>query len=166
MNETFKIYLHLNEDQLDIMQLLALILERRARLVGQTWIELTEDPSIEIKTDKDSDDLETVESSQIQIDLNGNVIVKSSVIATVDELIEMKILSMTGYEYFLCKVETEEESIDVGYSVGLEPMYRMIDQFLEESEDELEIKSISIVQQTLEEIIDWSTDSKGENDVQ
>ena len=166
MNETFEIYLHLKEDQLDIMQLLALILERRARLVGQTWIELTEDPSIEIKTDKDSDDLETVEASQIQIDLNGNVIVKSSVIATVDELIEMKILSMTGYEYFLCKVETEEESIDVGYSVGLEPMYRMIDQFLEESEDELEIKSISIVQQTLEEIIDWSTDSKGENDVQ
>lgn len=165
MNETFKIYLHLKEDQLDIMQLLALILERRSRLVGQTWIELAEDQSIEIKTDKDSDDLETVKSDKLTIDLEKNVIVKSSVIATVDELIEMKILNMTGYEYLLCQVNFEDESEDLGYAIGLDSMYQMVENFLEDRDDDKEIQSLSIVQTSLEEIIDWSKDSKGDNDV-
>ena len=110
MNETFEIYLHLKEDQLDVMQLLALILERRARLIGQSWIELTESQTIEIKTDKDSDDLESVKSDKLQIDLEKNVIVKSSKIATIDELIEMQILKLTGYEYLLCQVNFQDES--------------------------------------------------------
>ena len=108
MNETFKIYLHLKEDQLDIIKMLTLILERRDRLVGQSWIELTEAGSIEIKSDKDSDDLETIEASSLQIDLDQNVIVKSSAIATVQELIETKILNLTNYEYLLCQVNFQD----------------------------------------------------------
>ena len=163
MNETFKIYLHLKEDQLDIMQLLALILERRARLVGQSWIELTESQTIEIKTDKDSDDLESVRSDRLQIDLEKNVIVKSSKIATVEELIEMQILKLTGYEYLLCQVNFNDESEDLGYAIGLDSMYQMIENFLEDRDEDKEIQSLSIVQTSLDEIIDWS---KGDNDAE
>lgn len=163
MNETLEIYLHLKEDQLDVMQLLALILERRARLIGQSWIELTESQTIEIKTDKDSDDLESVKSDKLQIDLEKNVIVKSSKIATVDELIEMQILKLTGYEYLLCQVNFEDESEDLGYAIGLESMYQMIENFLEDRDDDKEIQSLSIVQTSLDEIIDWS---KGDNNAQ
>ena len=163
MNETFKIYLHLKEDQLDIIKMLTLILERRDRLVGQSWIELTEAGSIEIKSDKDSDDLETIEASSLQIDLDQNVIVKSSAIATVQELIEMKILNLTNYEYLLCQVDFQDESEDLGYAIGLDSMYQMIDNFLEDRDEDKEIQSLSIVQTDLDEIIDWS---KGEEDVQ
>lgn len=163
MNETFKIYLHLKEDQLDIIKMLTLILERRDRLVGQSWIELTESGSIEIKSDKDSDDLETIEASSLQIDLDQNVIVKSSAIATVQELIEMKILNLTNYEYLLCQVNFQDESEDLGYAIGLDSMYQMIDNFLEDRDEDREIQSLSIVQTDLDEIIDWS---KGDEDVQ
>lgn len=163
MNETFKIYLHLKEDQLDIIKMLTLILERRDRLVGQSWIELTEAGSIEIKSDKDSDDLETIEASSLQIDLDQNVIVKSSAIATVQELIEMKILNLTNYEYLLCQVNFQDESEDLGYAIGLDSMYQMIDNFLEDPDEDREIQSLSIVQTDLDEIIDWS---KGDEDVQ
>lgn len=163
MNETFKIYLHLKEDQLDIIKMLTLILERRDRLVGQSWIELTEAGSIEIKSDKDSDDLETIESSSLQIDLDQNVIVKSSTIATVEELIEMKILNLTNREYLLCQVNFQDESEDLGYAIGLDSMYQMIDNFLEDRDEDREIQSLSIVQTDLDEIIDWS---KGDEDVQ
>lgn len=163
MNETFKIYLHLKEDQLDIIKMLTLILERRDRLVGQSWIELTEAGSIEIKSDKDSDDLETIEASSLQIDLDQNVIVKSSAIATVQELIEMKILNLTNYEYLLCQVNFQDESEDLGYAIGLDSMYQMIDNFLEDRDEDREIQSLSIVQTDLDEIIDWS---KGDEDVQ
>ena len=163
MNETFKIYLHLKEDQLDIIKMLTLILERRDRLVGQSWIELTEAGSIEIKSDKDSDDLETIEASSLQIDLDQNVIVKSSAIATVQELIEMKILDLTNYEYLLCQVNFQDESEDLGYAISLDSMYQMIDNFLEDRDEDLEIQSLSIVQTDLDEIIDWS---KGDEDVQ
>ena len=163
MNETFEIYLHLKEDQLDVMQLLALILERRSRLIGQSWIELTESQTIEIKTDKDSDDLESVKSDKLTIDLEKNVIVKSSKIATIDELIEMQILKLTGYEYLLCQVNFEDESDDLGYAIGLDSMYQMIENFLEDRDDDREIQSLSIVQTTLDEIIDWS---KGDDDAQ
>lgn len=163
MNETFKIYLHLKEDQLDIIKMLTLILERRDRLVGQSWIELAEAGSIEIKSDKDSDDLETIEASSLQIDLDQNVIVKSSAIATVQELIEMKILNLTNYEYLLCQVNFQDESEDLGYAIGLDSMYQMIDNFLEDRDEDREIQSLSIVQTDLDEIIDWS---KGDEDVQ
>lgn len=163
MNETFKIYLHLKEDQLDIIKMLTLILERRDRLVGQSWIELTEAGSIEIKSDKDSDDLETIEASSLQIDLDQNVIVKSSTIATVEELIEMKILNLTNREYLLCQVNFQDESEDLGYAIGLDSMYQMIDNFLEDRDEDREIQSLSIVQTDLDEIIDWS---KGDEDVQ
>lgn len=163
MNETFKIYLHLKEDQLDIIKMLTLILERRDRLVGQSWIELTEAGSIEIKSDKDSDDLETIEASSLQIDPDQNVIVKSSAIATVQELIEMKILNLTNYEYLLCQVNFQDESEDLGYAIGLDSMYQMIDNFLEDRDEDREIQSLSIVQTDLDEIIDWS---KGDEDVQ
>lgn len=163
MNETFKIYLHLKEDQLDIIKMLTLILERRDRLVGQSWIELTEAGSIEIKSDKDSDDLETIEAGSLQIDLDQNVIVKSSAIATVQELIEMKILNLTNYEYLLCQVNFQDESEDLGYAIGLDSMYQMIDNFLEDRDEDREIQSLSIVQTDLDEIIDWS---KGDEDVQ
>lgn len=163
MNETFKIYLHLKEDQLDIIKMLTLILERRDRLVGQSWIELTESGSIEIKSDKDSDDLETIEASSLQIDLDQNVIVKSSAVATVQELIEMKILDLTNYEYLLCQVNFQDESEDLGYAIGLDSMYQMIDNFLEDRDEDREIQSLSIVQTDLDEIIDWS---KGDEDVQ
>lgn len=163
MNETFEIYLHLKEDQLDVMQLLALILERRSRLIGQSWIELTESQTIEIKTDKDSDDLESVKSDKLTIDLEKNVIVKSSKIATIDELIEMQILKLTGYEYLLCQVNFEDESDDLGYAIGLDSMYQMIENFLEDRDDDREIQSLSIVQTTLDEIIDWS---KGDDNAQ
>lgn len=163
MNETFKIYLHLKEDQLDIIKMLTLILERRDRLVGQSWIELTEAGSIEIKSDKDSDDLETIEAGSLQIDLDQNVIVKSSAIATVQELIEMKILNLTNYEYLLCQVNFQDESEDLGYAIGLDSMYQMIDNFLEDCDEDREIQSLSIVQTDLDEIIDWS---KGDEDVQ
>ena len=163
MNETFKIYLHLKEDQLDIIKMLTLILERRDRLVGQSWIELTEAGSIEIKSDKDSDDLETIEASSLQIDLDQNVIVKSSAVATVQELIEMKILDLTNYEYLLCQVNFQDESEDLGYAIGLDSMYQMIDNFLEDRDEDREIQSLSIVQTDLDEIIDWS---KGDEDVQ
>lgn len=163
MNETFKIYLHLKEDQLDIIKMLTLILERRDRLVGQSWIELTEAGSIEIKSDKDSDDLETIEASSLQIDLDQNVIVKSSAIATVQELIEMKILNLTNHEYLLCQVNFQDESEDLGYAIGLDSMYQMIDNFLEDRDEDREIQSLSIVQTDLDEIIDWS---KGDEDVQ
>lgn len=163
MNETFEIYLHLKEDQLDVMQLLALILERRSRLIGQSWIELTESQTIKIKTDKDSDDLESVKSDKLTIDLEKNVIVKSSKIATIDELIEMQILKLTGYEYLLCQVNFEDESDDLGYAIGLDSMYQMIENFLEDRDDDREIQSLSIVQTTLDEIIDWS---KGDDDAQ
>ena len=163
MNETFKIYLHLKEDQLDIIKMLTLILERRDRLVGQSWIELTEAGSIEIKSDKDSDDLETIEASSLQIDPDHNVIVKSSASATVQELIEMKILNLTNYEYLLCQVNFQDESEDLGYAIGLDSMYQMIDNFLEDRDEDREIQSLSIVQTDLDEIIDWS---KGDEDVQ
>lgn len=163
MNETFKIYLHLKEDQLDIIKMLTLILERRDRLVGQSWIELTEAGSIEIKSDKDSDDLETIETGSLQIDLAQNVIVKSSAIAAVQELIEMKILNLTNYEYLLCQVNFQDESEDLGYAIGLDSMYQMIDNFLEDRDEDREIQSLSIVQTDLDEIIDWS---KGDEDVQ
>ena len=163
MNETFKIYLHLKEDQLDIIKMLTLILERRDRLVGQSWIELTEAGSIEIKSDKDSDDLETIEASSLQIDPDQNVIVKSSAIATVQELIEMKILNLTNYEYLLCQVNFQDESEALGYAIGLDSMYQMIDNFLEDRDEDREIQSLSIVQTDLDEIIDWS---KGDEDVQ
>ena len=163
MNETFEIYLHLKEDQLDIIKMLTLILERRDRLVGQSWIELTGAGSIEIKSDKDSDDLETIEASSLQIDLDQNVIVKSSAIATVQELIEMKILNLTNYEYLLCQVNFQDESEDLGYAIGLDSMYQMIDNFLEDRDEDREIQSLSIVQTDLDEIIDWS---KGDEDVQ
>lgn len=163
MNETFKIYLHLKEDQLDIIKMLTLILERRDRLVGQSWIELTEAGSIEIKSDKDSNDLETIEASSLQIDLDQNVIVKSSAIAAVQELIEMKILNLTNYEYLLCQVNFQDESEDLGYAIGLDSMYQMIDNFLEDRDEDREIQSLSIVQTDLDEIIDWS---KGDEDVQ
>ena len=163
MNETFKIYLYLKEDQLDIIKMLTLILERRDRLVGQSWIELTEAGSIEIKSDKDSDDLETIEASSLQIDLDQNVIVKSSTIATAEELIEMKILNLTNYEYLLCQVNFQDESEDLGYAIGLDSMYQMIDNFLEDPDEDKEIQSLSIVQTNLDEIIDWS---KGDEDVQ
>lgn len=163
MNETFKVYLHLKEDQLDIIKMLTLILERRDRLVGQSWIELTEAGSIEIKSDKDSDDLETIEAGSLQIDLDQNVIVKSSTIATVQELIEMKILNLTNYEYLLCQVNFQDESEDLGYAIGLDSMYQMIDNFLEDRDEDREIQSLSIVQTDLDEIIDWS---KGDEDVQ
>ena len=162
MNETFKIYLHLKEDQLDIIKMLTLILERRDRLVGQSWIELTETGSIEIKSDKDSNDLETIEASSLQIDLDQNVIVKSSAVATVQELIEMKILNLTNYEYLLCQVNFQDESEDLGYAIGLDSMYQMIDNFLEDRDEDREIQSLSIVQTDLDEIIDWS---KGDSDV-
>lgn len=163
MNETFEIYLHLKEDQLDVMQLLALILERRARLIGQSWIELTESQTIEIKTDKDSDDLESVKSDKLTIDLEKNVIVKSSKIATIDELIEMQILKLTGFEYLLCQVNFDDDSDDLGYAIGLDSMYQMIENFLEDRDDDREIQSLSIVQTTLDEIIDWS---KGDENAQ
>lgn len=163
MNETFKIYLHLKEDQLDIIKMLTLILERRDRLVGQSWIELTEAGSIEIKSDKDSDDLETIETGSLQIDLAQNVIVKSSAIAAVQELIEMKILNLTNYEYLLCQVNFQDESEDLGYAIGLDSMYQMIDNFLEDRDEDRAIQSLSIVQTDLDEIIDWS---KGDEDVQ
>ena len=163
MNETFKIYLHLKEDQLDIIKMLTLILERRDRLVGQSWIELTESGSIEIKSDKDSDDLETIEASSLQIDLDQNVIVKSSAVATVQDLIDMKILNLTNYEYLLCQVNFQDESEDLGYAIGLDSMYQMIDNFLEDRDEDREIQSLSIVQTDLDEIIDWS---KGDEDVQ
>ena len=163
MNETFKIYLYLKEDQLDIIKMLTLILERRDRLVGQSWIELTEAESIEIKSDKDFDDLETIEAGFLQIDLDQNVIVKSSAIATVQELIEMKILNLTNYEYLLCQVNFQDESEDLGYAIGLDSMYQMIDNFLEDRDEDREIQSLSIVQTDLDEIIDWS---KGDEDVQ
>ena len=163
MNETFKIYLHLKEDQLDVIKMLTLILERRDRLVGQSWIELTEAGSIEIKSDKDSDDLETIKASSLQIDLAQNVIVKSSAIATVQELIDMKILNLTNYEYLLCQVNFQDESEDLGYAIGLDSMYQMIDNFLEDRDEDREIQSLSIVQTDLDEIIDWS---KGDEDVQ
>lgn len=163
MNETFKIYLYLKEDQLDVMQLLALILERRSRLIGQSWIELTESQTIEIKTDKDSDDLESVKSDKLTIDLEKNVIVKSSKIATIDELIEMQILKLTGYEYLLCQVNFEDESDDLGYAIGLDSMYQMIENLLEDLDEDKEIQSLSIVQTNLDEIIDWS---KGDNNAQ
>lgn len=163
MNETFKIYLHLKEDQLDIIKMLTLILERRDRLVGQSWIELTEAGSIEIKSDKDSDDLETIETGSLQIDLAQNVIVKSSAIAAVQELIEMKILNLTNYEYLLCQVNFQDESEDLGYAIGLDSMYQMIDNFLEDRDEDREVQSLSIVQTDLDEIIDWS---KGDEDVQ
>lgn len=162
MNETFKIYLHLKEDQLDIIKMLTLILERRDRLVGQSWIELTESGSIEIKSDKDSDDLETIEAGSLQIDLDQNVIVKSSAIATVQELIEMKILNLTNYEYLLCQVNFQDESEDLGYAIGLDSMYQMIENFIEECDDFEESQSLSIVQTSLDEILDWS---KGDSDV-
>lgn len=163
MNETFEIYLHLKEDQLDVMQLLALILERRSRLIGQSWIELTESQTIEIKTDKDSDDLESVKSDKLTIDLEKNVIVKSSKITTIDELIEMQILKLTGFEYLLCQVNFQDESEDLGYAIGLDSMYQMIDNFLEDRDEDREIQSLSIVQTDLDEIIDWS---KGDDDAQ
>lgn len=163
MNETFKIYLHLKEDQLDIIKMLTLILERRDRLVSQSWIELTEAGSIEIKSDKDSDDLETIEASSLQIDLDQNVIVKSSAIATVQGLIDMKILNLTNYEYLLCQINFQDESEDLGYAIGLDSMYQMIDNFLEDRDEDREIQSLSIVQTDLDEIIDWS---KGDEDVQ
>lgn len=163
MNETFEIYLHLKEDQLDVMQLLALILERRARLIGQSWIELTESQTIEIKTDKDSDDLESVKSDKLTIDLEKNVIVKSSKITTIDELIEMQILKLTGFEYLLCQVNFEDESEDLGYAIGLDSMYQMIENFIEDLDEDKEIQSLSIVQTNLDEIIDWS---KGDNNAQ
>lgn len=163
MNETFEIYLHLKEDQLDVMQLLALILERRARLIGQSWIELTESQTIEIKTDKDSDDLESVKSDKLTIDLEKNVIVKSSKITTIDELIEMQILKLTSFEYLLCQVNFQDESEDLGYAIGLDSMYQMIENFLEDLDEDKEIQSLSIVQTNLDEIIDWS---KGDEDVQ
>lgn len=163
MNETFEIYLHLKEDQLDVMQLLALILERRSRLIGQSWIELTESQTIEIKTDKDSDDLESVKSDKLTIDLEKNVIVKSSKITTIDELIEMQILKLTGFEYLLCQVNFQDESEDLGYAIGLDSMYQMIDNFLEDRDEDREIQSLSIVQTDLDEIIDWL---KGDEDVQ
>lgn len=163
MNETFKIYLHLKEDQLDIIKMLTLILERRDRLVGQSWIELTEAGSIEIKSDKDSDDLETIETGSLQIDLAQNVIVKSSAVAMVQELIDMKILNLTNYEYLLCQVNFQDESEDLGYAIGLDSMYQMIDNFLEDRDEDREVQSLSIVQTDLDEIIDWS---KGDEDVQ
>lgn len=162
MNETFKIYLHLKEDQLDIIKMLTLILERRDRLVGQSWIELTEAGSIEIKSDKDSDDLESVKSDKLTINLEKNVIVKSSKIATIDELIEMQILKLTGYEYLLCQVNFDDESEDLGYAIGLDSMYQMIENFLEDRDDK-EIQSLSIFQTSLDEIIDWS---KGDDNAQ
>lgn len=163
MNETFKIYLHLKEDQLDIIKMLTLILERRDRLVGQSWIELTEAGSIEIKSDKDFDDLETIEAGSLQIDLDQNVIVKSSAIATVRELIEMKILNLTHLEYLLCQVDFQDESEDLGYAIGLDSMYQMIENFLEDLDEDKEIQSLSIVQTNLDEIIDWS---KGDENAQ
>ena len=143
--------------------MLTLILERRDRLVGQSWIELTEAGSIEIKSDKDSDDLESIEASSLQIDLEKNVIVKSSKITMIDELIEMQILKLTGFEYLLCQVNFQDESEDLGYAIGLDSMYQMIDNFLEDRDEDREIQSLSIVQTDLDEIIDWS---KGDEDVQ